>query len=33
MTMNNNMLFNSINVKGNKKFNKGNFLSLKKKAY
>jgi len=30
MTMNNNMLFNSINVKGNKKFNKGNFLSLKK---
>ena len=31
MTMNNNnMLFNSINVKGNKKCNKGNFLSLKK---
>ena len=30
MTMNNNMIFNSINVKGNKKFNKGNFLSLKK---
>ena len=30
MTMNNNMLFNSINVKGNKKTNKGNFLSLKK---
>ena len=30
MTINNNMLFNSINVKGNKKSNKGNFLSLKK---
>ena len=30
MTMNNNTIFNSINVKGNKKFNKGNFLSLKK---
>ena len=30
MTMNNNMLFNSINVKGNKKSTKGNFLSLKK---